>query len=64
MTPEEAQELILRWNAVREDVSENWVNDPESQAAIAQMLSILMVLREAGYNVTDDGEWYHPSETN
>jgi hypothetical protein len=65
VTPEKAQELIEKWDRLNQQVvHEAWLDNDESQALVIEMLPILMQLREAGYAVTDDGEWYHPSEAN
>lgn len=65
VTHKKAQELIERWDRLnRKIVHETWFNNHESQILVFEMLPILMQLQEAGYAVTDEGEWYDPSEAN
>jgi hypothetical protein len=64
MTPEKAQELINKWNALSKQVDHNdWANI-EYQPIIAEMLPILSELKEAAYTMSDDGQWFHLSEAN
>jgi hypothetical protein len=65
VAPEKAQKLIEKWDDLNHRMRhEDWLSDDESRHLVIEMLPILMQLRGAGYEVTDDGEWYHPSEAN
>jgi hypothetical protein len=64
MSPEKAQELIRKWEALSKKVDPNdWVNI-EYEPIIFEMLPILSELKEAGYTMNDEGQWFHPSEAN
>jgi hypothetical protein len=64
MHPEQARELIRKWNELCHVVDRYEWYELESQAAMSEMLPILAVLREAGYIMTDEGYWFHMSEAN
>jgi hypothetical protein len=64
MTPEQAQELINKWYSLNKQVDPNdWVNI-KYEPIIFEMLPIMSELKEAGYEMSDDGQWFHPSEAN
>jgi hypothetical protein len=62
--PEQAQELIRKWNELCQLVDQYLWQEMESQAVIYEMLPILAALRDAGYMMTDQGYWFHLSEVN
>jgi hypothetical protein len=62
---ERVQRLIIIWDQFNRTIADiEWLNSSLSQSVMKEMFFILLELRNAGYSVTDEGQWYHHSEDN